>query len=333
MENISLLNSTDNQRVDNILRGVIGIFETIFSDRIRGYYLVGSYADGTAVSTSDIDMKILFKNRFRDNTERKKSQQICEYCFGLISPIAGDVTARDEETAFSSSTLQLRIKAGSLLIYGEDIRNQISLPPLDQHIRDVMFRAYVFCFTDRLRPNLKARVYPLDYPDPADEFYGYTYKNGTTVFASVVGAGATAIVASRARKYVFTKNDSLKLYKKYINDEWTTLLEAVFGTIRKQWEYQIPESKAERQQLRAICRQALAFENHFLIIYRDFLLTELCDAEDKNKLLAVKRLGEIIYPDGEILDALKALENCADREMREVVNNTINWIRQMREKN
>ena len=333
MQTISLLNSTGNQRVDNILRGVIGIFETIFPDRIRGYYLVGSYADGTAVSTSDIDMKILFKNRFRDNTERKNSQQICEYCFGLISPIAGDVTAKDEETAFSTSTLQLRIKAGSLLIYGEDIRDQISLPPLDQSIRDVMFRAYVFCFTDRLRPNLKARVYPLDYPDPSDEFYGYTYKGGTTVFISVVSAVATAIVASKAKKYVFTKNDSLKLYKKYINDEWTVLLEAASEKIRKQWEYQIPENRDERQQLREICRQALAFENHFLIIYKDFLLTELRDAEDKDKLLAVKRLGEIIYPDEETLDALKALESCANREMRGVVNNTINWIRQMREKN
>ena len=333
MQNIPLLNSTGNQRVDNILRGVIGIFETVFPDRIRGYYLVGSYADGTAISTSDIDMKILFKNRFRDNIERKNSQQICEYCFGLISPIAGDVTAKDEETAFSTSTLQLRIKAGSLLVYGEDIRDQISLPPLDQSIRDVMFRAYVFCFTDRLRPNLKARVYPLDYPDPSDEFYGYTYKGGTTVFISVVSAVATAIVASKAKKYVFTKNDSLKLYKKYINDEWTVLLEAASEKIRKQWEYQIPENRDERQQLREICRQALAFENHFLIIYKDFLLTELRDAEDKDKLLAVKRLGEIIYPDEETLDALKALESCASREMRGVVNNTINWIRQMREKN
>ena len=333
MENISLLNSAGNQQVDDILRGVIGIFETIFSDRIRGYYLVGSYADGTAVSTSDIDMKILFKNRFRNDTERKNAQQICEYCFELISPIPGDVTANDEETAFSSSTLRLRIKAGSLLIYGEDIRDQISLPRLDQHIRDVMFRAYVFCFTDRLRPNLKARVYPLDYPDPSDEFYGYTYKSGTTVFASVVGAMATAIVASKVKKYVFTKSDCLKLYKRYINDEWTTLLEAVFEKIRKQWEYQIPENKDERQQLREICRQALAFENHFLIIYRDFLLTELRDAEDKDKLLAVKRFGEIIYPDGEALDALKALENCANSEMGGVVHNTINWILQMREKN
>ena len=333
MENISLLNSTGNQQVDDILRGVIGIFETIFSDRIRGYYLVGSYADGTAVSTSDIDMKILFKNRFRNDTERKNAQQICEYCFELISPIPGDVTANDEETAFSSSTLRLRIKAGSLLIYGEDIRDQISLPRLDQHIRDVMFRAYVFCFTDRLRPNLKARVYPLDYPNPSDEFYGYTYKNGTTVFASVVGAVATAIVSSKAKRYVYTKNDCLKLYKEYINDEWTALLEATFEKIRKQWEYQIPENKDERQQLREICRQALAFENHFLIIYRDFLLTELRGAEDKDKLLAVKRFGEIIYPDGETLDALKALESYANREMRKVVNNTINRIRQMREQN
>ena len=128
MDNILLLQSTGNQKVDDILRGTIGIFEAGFPDRIRGYYLVGSYADGTAVPTSDIDMKILFKNRFRDDVEQKKAQQICDCCFGLISPIVGDVTARDEDTVFSKSSLRLVIKESSLLIYGEDIRDKIPLP-------------------------------------------------------------------------------------------------------------------------------------------------------------------------------------------------------------
>ena len=118
-----------------------------------------------------------------------------------------------------------------------------------------------------------------------------------------------------------------------ISDGSTTLLDVAFEKIRKQWEYQIPENKDERQQLKEICSQTLAFENHFLIIYKDFLLTELRDTEDKDKLLAVKRLGEIIYPDGEALDVLKALEGCANSEMRGVVNNTVNWIRRMREQN
>ena len=161
MDRILLLNSTGNQKVDDILRGTIGIFETVFPDRIRGYYLVGSYADGTAVSTSDIDLKILFKDCFRDDAERESSQKICDYCFGRISqisPIVGDVMARDEEIVFSQTSLRLRIKEGSLLVYGEDIRDRIPLTSIDEHIRDTMFRASVFCFADRIRPNLSSEV-------------------------------------------------------------------------------------------------------------------------------------------------------------------------------
>lgn len=64
MSYVSLLDSAGNREVDNILRGVIGIFESVFPDRIRGYYLTGSYTDGTAVPASDIDVDILFIDNF-----------------------------------------------------------------------------------------------------------------------------------------------------------------------------------------------------------------------------------------------------------------------------
>jgi hypothetical protein len=61
MNDITPLHSTGNQQVDHILQGVIGLYEMIFPGRIRGYYLVGSYADGSAVAASDIDVEIWFK--------------------------------------------------------------------------------------------------------------------------------------------------------------------------------------------------------------------------------------------------------------------------------
>ena len=64
MDTISLFNSTGNQQVDDILRGVIGISEIVFPNRIRGYYLTGSYANSYALPTSDIDMTIVFKGSF-----------------------------------------------------------------------------------------------------------------------------------------------------------------------------------------------------------------------------------------------------------------------------
>jgi len=54
---ITLLNTTGHQRIDDIIRGLIGIFEAAFPDRIRAYYLAGSYADGSAVPLSDIDIR------------------------------------------------------------------------------------------------------------------------------------------------------------------------------------------------------------------------------------------------------------------------------------
>ena len=52
MAAIALLTSTGQRSVDGILRGVVGLFEAVFPDRVRGYYLGGSYADGTAVPAS-----------------------------------------------------------------------------------------------------------------------------------------------------------------------------------------------------------------------------------------------------------------------------------------
>lgn len=330
MNEIQLLKSTGNPKVDEVLRGGIGIFEIVFENRIRGYYLVGSLADGTAVSSSDIDMKIVFKDRFRDETEKKKAERICYDCFGRVSPFANDVTARDEETVFGSSSLRQRIKVGSLLIYGEDIRDQLALPEIDEHIWDTMFRAASFCFAKRIRPNLKFDVFPLTYPDESDEFYGYTYQQGTAVFHSVVCAIATAIVASQAKVYVFTKSDCLPLYKQHINDEWTPLLRDVYEVCRGQWEYRIPEPEADQQLLRSLCRQTPTYENHFLELYRDYLLQELKQEAGNRKVQAAKRLGEIIYPDAEVVAALQFFESHHSDELRRVVQETLKKIHRAR---
>jgi predicted nucleotidyltransferase len=62
---ITLHNTTGHQQVDGIIRGLIGIFEATFPERVRAYYLVGSYADGSAVPLSDIDIRVVFKDDFQ----------------------------------------------------------------------------------------------------------------------------------------------------------------------------------------------------------------------------------------------------------------------------
>ena len=280
MNNVTLLNSVGNRRVDNILRGVIGIFESTFPNRIRGYYLTGSYMDGTAVPASDIDVDILFICNFINLEEKEKVQQISQYC-SLISPIPLELNIYGEGQALRLGFPTL--KFASVLLYGEDIRNEISLIPLEWWQRSLMHVPYRFF--SRIRGNPEFLVFPLNYPDPVGEFYGYDTREaraadnsmhpGTKEIINCVGKSALAIIALKANVYVNDKNDCLKQYLTRINDEWTDLIQDVYAKCRRAWGYCVPEDAEDRKQLINICERTLAFENYFLSLYKDFLLAEL----------------------------------------------------------
>ncbi|HEV7129272.1 MAG TPA: nucleotidyltransferase domain-containing protein, partial [Ktedonobacterales bacterium] len=62
---MNLLGSTGDARADAILRTTIEAFEAAFPERVRGYYLHGSLADGTGLPTSDLDLAIIFCGQMR----------------------------------------------------------------------------------------------------------------------------------------------------------------------------------------------------------------------------------------------------------------------------
>ena len=95
MSDIILLFSTANQKIDHIIKGVISLYEMVFPNRIRGYYLVGSYADGSATPTSDIDLQIWFKEGFIDQEEKERARQLREPCW-LMSPLDLDLMLVEE---------------------------------------------------------------------------------------------------------------------------------------------------------------------------------------------------------------------------------------------
>ena len=380
MSYVSLLDSAGNREVDNILRGVIGIFESVFPDRIRGYYLTGSYTDGTAVPASDIDVDILFIDNFISREENDKVQQTSKYC-SLISPIPLELNLYSEGQALRLGLPTL--KFASILLYGKDIRDEISLIPLDWYERALMHVPYRFF--SRIRGKPEFLVFPLNYPDPEGEFYGYdkrkaraadgTLLPGTKEIINCVGKSALAIIALKAKVYVNDKNDCLKQYRVRINDEWTDLIQDVYAKCRRTWAYCVPEDTEARKQLQKICERTLAFENYFLNLYKDFLLAELENEkvssfwlsvteavkhmgfseqrlhkkiekgeiqtaveygellvliEKADKIWAAKALGRIIYSGEEIVDALQALEDDENEELRQAVKETLGKIQQVR---
>ena len=81
-------------------------------------------------------------------------------------------------------------------------------------------------------------------------------------------------------------------------------MQDIYELCRGKWNYLIPEKQEDRQKLRAICERTLGFENHFMQVYKAFVLSELRSADVKGVLEALSVLQRIMYQDEEILKAI-----------------------------
>lgn len=327
MKNALHLTATGNTTVDRVLRGLVGSFEIAFPGRVRGYYIEGSQADQTGLATSDIDINIVFKHTFADD-ERQTALDLAEYCNSL-STMELDVDILDEQQA--AKGVGPALKLGSTFIYGEDTRDQFSLIPIEAWARERTNIAYWLMIKVFGRPPLV--VLPLNYPDPEAEFYGYTRRkvrladgsevDSTRDLIRVVGWIGTALVALTSGHYVAGKRDCHRLYREHIGDEWADLLEDIYHKCRGDWHYVIPQSTAERAELQEICRRTLAFENHFLSIYKTFLLAELQTGTVQAKTHILWLLGEIVYHDPALIDAVQVLSQDEHPDLRQAAQKTL----------
>jgi hypothetical protein len=256
---IRLLATTENAQVDDILCGVISILEAMFPQRIRGYYLVGSYEDGTFVHASDIDMVPIFKGSTTDAEEAAFWQVLHD--LNLISPIRLGFGLRNEEKSFIEGGVGIKI--GSKLLYGEDVRDKIPLWSFDVYMQ-YMIGAHIASMLD-LRKAESLNV-PLTYPDPNAAFYGYlpTDADSTGGLFGHVMVMASTLVTLRTGAYNASKSRSYAFYAQHIGDAWSAFLEAIYAQFKKTWQYQIPEAAEDRQAMHALCGQILGFEKHFL---------------------------------------------------------------------
>ncbi|MEM7554756.1 MAG: hypothetical protein AAF378_11760 [Cyanobacteria bacterium P01_A01_bin.84] len=317
--------STNHPKIDRILQGTIGVFEKVFLGRIRGYYLQGSYGNSNAITNSDLDLYVIFKDDFHDSVEFTKARCLGESCT-QISSVLLEIKPGAEDALYLSENagIALNFKHSTQFLYGEDIRSSIPTPSSEDWMRWAMHAPQASLLATR---TAKFLIFPLDYPDSQAEFYGYEHQTlpctdgidcpSSKWLISTVSWIATALVAIKTGQYIGSKGEAVKLYKKYINDEWTNLVEQVYELCRNRWYYLIPEKDIERQTLSSMCRDTLRFSNYFLSRYRSFLLHQLYEEQPKNQILALKMLARIIYPeDQEIGDALKRLQQSESLELK-----------------
>lgn len=310
MSNESSILPLGNDRIDHALHGLISQLAETFPGRLRACYVQGSFGDGSALATSDLDLTLVFRGRFIDD-EKARAEAVCA---AYVEPGAVELDASVSDEAELQRGVWPQLKYGARLVYGEECRDAMPLLPIEQWTRDRMHTSYWRVVSLFGRPHVVRP--PLDYPDPSAEFLGYTQRmlrlpDGSEVpctrdLIRHTGWAATAIVAWNAGQYIASKRDCHRMYREQISDEYGDLLDDIYSYCRQRWQYLIPAAPGERQRLRSICERTLAFENHFLAIYKDYLLAELhsTDAEGRNAALSV--LARVPFVDDEIAAAVRS---------------------------
>jgi hypothetical protein len=180
------------------------------------------------------------------------------------------------------------------------------IEPVDPAVwtRDQMHGMYLFTGISR---GLSEIHPPLGYPKPEDEFFGLTEerkreangkpRQGTRDLVTGAGWYATALIAHRCGIIVTRKIDVPSNYQQHVGDIWSPFVEELFTCCRDRWSYRIPSDPKDRQTLRRLCVQSQEFENHFLAVYRDFLMAELRSSVDAARQDAHRALERLPYRD------------------------------------
>ncbi|WP_257461051.1 nucleotidyltransferase domain-containing protein [Archangium lipolyticum] len=332
-EEISLVGLTEDMRINSVIIGFIDLCLMVFPMRLRACYLLGSHASRDAVSDSDLDLVLVFKDRLQEG-EAERLERF-RRSVNAMARFPLDVSAEEEARLLADGAVNL--KQTSLLLAGEDIRERIPLLPLDQWVRFAMHRPYIFMERARARAEGEPLRYPLKYPDPRGTLYGYDHSavmdaegNPRPGFKELVTLACRLAMADLARKagrYACSKREIIEAHRQHVNDAWSLLFEQIYAC-RKRWGYRVPEAPADQEHLRSLCARILDAENLFLGSYKDFLLAELQRGEVRDRVLAARRLGEILYPGDEVPAALNQLEAAPEPELREAARESLRLIAQ-----
>lgn len=338
---VELCTTTGIKTLDDLLRGLVILFEASFPKRIQSYYLGGSYSDGTAVghdgspNSSDLDLFVIFHGTLEE-IEMTTFQNLVG-ASRLISPIQIDAHAYAGDDLLQPSTTETAqtsfvnalIRVSSRLIYGEDIRAALPDIPFSRYVLDVIESGLYHLGIPRQRdtlgyPLVTPLVYPLAHPHAADEFYGYdavparpNAPRGTRVLVGITTWIATLVLALETGYYAGRKSQSLQLCKMYLpNDKRTQLAATITDLCKGTWGYALPEGAKGREQLRALCQDVLALENEYLWLCRNYVLAQLQQGGIQEQRQAMHILQSVVYRDDEMLAALRTLASSTDDSVR-----------------
>jgi hypothetical protein len=293
---------------------VIAAFVARFPGRIHSCYTLGSYADASAISASDLDLTIVFACALTVD-ERTAADALVAECVRR-SAVELDIELRDEREL--AQGVSPNFKLGSALVSGADIRERVPLMSLAAWTRDRMHSSWWRIARLFARPEVI--TLSLEYPEPADVFRGYLRRtlrgpDGAEVpctrdLIRLISWAATGLLALECGVYVARKRDAHLLYREHIGGEWAGLVEETYTLCRQRWGYLIPEEPAERARLQLLCDQTLGFERAFVAVYHPYLLAELASDDAEAVRCAVEVMGRAPLRDDAVSAALGRVADC-----------------------
>lgn len=293
---LPLIERPKDPAVCRVLAGVIGVVETILPRQVHSYYLVGSHVHDAALPTSDIDLTIIFKQPLAPLPLR--GMQDVLRCCSKISPFPIDVKIRTLAEVDAICILDQPI-----LLYGPDLRSQLPVFSPEQSLRAVMIQ----CFNEVAAILDEARPLPLPAvpPDPTDRFLGMVRRlvreadgseqPGLKWLAASIIWPAKALILARSGRWILGKGEPvIETYRSAVGGPFVDIVAAANRRLWRDWLYRVPSSEAERDELRRICQDSLAFFTFFLREYRQFWLTQTHTTDAQVDRLAAHHLGDIV---------------------------------------
>ncbi len=306
---------------------VISAFERAFPGRLRACYTLGSYADASAIVTSDLDLTLIFAGAFVSHDERDAARRLASAC-AEQTKIELDIEIEDEETLSYGAGPNLKL--ASAHIYGLDIRDQLPLVSLAEWTRDRMHSSWWRIARLFARPAVITP--PLEYPEPAQPFLGYTRRTvrlskgrmvpSTRDLIRLTGWAATALLALQCGIYVPSKRVAHTLYHEHIGDPWDTLIADIYDLCRTRWSYLIPDAQEDRARLRGLCECTLLFERHFLARYNPYLIAEL-QSGGEGALKACEVMRRVPVFDATVLRELRCLASEGASDVQEAAHEAL----------
>lgn len=258
----------EQEKIDRLIDAVVNLVELVFPGRVRAYYLTGSYAEGTAVPHSDLDMIIIFKGAYQPG-EADRLREL-RHLASQLAPMRLDLTPKCEAELLTKGATGLKL--GGNFVAGEDILAQIPFEPIAQYQQDV-YRAFLI-YQREIRGEPETVPMPVTAPAPNGEFLGYErfgiwhggdmFEPGTRLLINLTSIGATVSLAFLHGERAGSKWQAIQKYQQLIGDEWGDWLAELYQLAKVTLGYQIPGDTAVRHHLRRLIEKTPKFENLIL---------------------------------------------------------------------